>query len=325
MAMSGWDRLQQAWQSQSCGTIGLHPDQLLKADRLERRVHVGVDLFLIAVFSCLGIFMSWHAFRDMQNNWPWLIYVASDVWVVGYILFNRWRRRRKTRFDDTMLAHVERAINETEHRLRQERYRFWWYLLPIALGCMIPTVLIFIPILSLAMDYNNADVTIQIEDKMDHAPPIAKVLKLINDGETEKLYAQLTAGFQQAVPLTQFRAVIDEIKVDCGKLERFTEKKSKGPARVYWVEGEQGACVVTISVDAAGKISGLLLKGSPSSLLEGLMVLLLFLAMFAVIFACIHLVMKYLGRFGQRSVLKKLKMLRELRESLLPSNQEPDV
>ncbi len=144
------EELQQAWQSQTCGTIGTNPNLLLKLARLERRIDIGVDMLLIAVFLCVGVFMLGAAFRDIQKDWPWLISVASDIWVVDYILFNRWRRRREAaHFDETMLAHVERSIKESEHRLRQDRYSFWWYLLPIALGCMIPPIFFF------AMEYGQ--------------------------------------------------------------------------------------------------------------------------------------------------------------------------
>jgi hypothetical protein len=148
--MSCPDKLQQAWQSQTCGAIGTDPDLLLKVARLERRIYLAVDILLIVVFLCVGIFMSGAAFRDIRKDWPWLISVASDVWVVGYILFNRWRRRREaSQFDETMLAHVERSIKEIEHRMRQDRYSFWWYLLPIALGCMVPPIVFF------AMEYGQ--------------------------------------------------------------------------------------------------------------------------------------------------------------------------
>jgi hypothetical protein len=144
------EELQQAWQSQTCGTIGTNPNLSLKVARLERRIDLAVDMFLIAVFLCVGVFMLGAALRDIQKDWPWLISVASDIWVVGYILFNRWRRRREaTHFDETMLAHVERSIKEIEHRMRQDRYSFWWYLLPIALACMIPPVFFF------AMEYGQ--------------------------------------------------------------------------------------------------------------------------------------------------------------------------
>jgi positive regulator of sigma E activity len=144
------EELQQAWQSQSCGTIGTNPNLLLKVARFERRIDLGVDIFLIAVFLCVGVFMLGAALRDIQKNWPWLISVASYIWVVGYILFNRWRRRHEaTHFDETMLAHVERSIKEIKHRMRLDRYSFWWYLLPIALACMIPPIFFF------AMEYGQ--------------------------------------------------------------------------------------------------------------------------------------------------------------------------
>ncbi len=91
------DRLQQAWQSQCSKPLDVNPDQLLNVARLERRVYFWVDMFVIFVFLCVGTGMLWSAFRDIQKDWPWLIYAASIAWVVGYMLFNRWRRRRRCR------------------------------------------------------------------------------------------------------------------------------------------------------------------------------------------------------------------------------------
>jgi len=142
--MTFLDKLQQAWQSQRCATPTMHPDQLLKGVRLERRAHFWSDTFVISVFLGVGAWMLWSAFRDIRQNWPWLISVASDAWVVGYILFNRWRRRRDAaHYDQTMLAHVEQSIKDIEHRMWLDRYALWWYVLPIALGCMLPPVLFF--------------------------------------------------------------------------------------------------------------------------------------------------------------------------------------
>ena len=70
--------------------------------------------------------------------------------MVGYILFNRWRRRRHAaHYDEPLLAHVEWSIKDIEHQMWLDRYSLWWYILPIALGCMIPPVLFF------AMDYSK--------------------------------------------------------------------------------------------------------------------------------------------------------------------------
>jgi hypothetical protein len=138
------DKLQQAWQSQCSKPIDVKPDQLLKVARLERRVQFWVDIGVILVFFCFGILMLGWAFRDIRKDWPWLISVASVAWVVGYILFDRWRRRRDAaHYDEPLLAHVEWAIKELEHQMWLDRYSPWWYILPIALGCMIPPVLFF--------------------------------------------------------------------------------------------------------------------------------------------------------------------------------------
>lgn len=142
--MSDADRLQQAWQSQPAGTVGCNPDQLLKFARLERRVAFLGEIFVISVLLIVGVGMLVWALRDVRRDWPWLIYSASDAWVVGFMIFNQWRRRRHAaHFDGPLLAHVEWSINDIEHRMSQDRRSFWWYVLPIALGCMIPPTLVF--------------------------------------------------------------------------------------------------------------------------------------------------------------------------------------
>lgn len=142
--MSDPDRLQQAWQSQPAGVLGGDPDSLLKFARLERRVAILADVFVISVLLIVGIGMLVWASRDLRRDWPWLIYSASDAWVVGFMVFNQWRRRRHAaRLDEPLLAHVEWSIRDIEHRMLQDRYSVWWYVLPLALGCMIPPTLLF--------------------------------------------------------------------------------------------------------------------------------------------------------------------------------------
>jgi hypothetical protein len=70
--------------------------------------------------------------------------------VAGYILFDRWLRGRDAaHYDESVLAHVEWSIKDIEHRMWMDRYSPRWYILPIALGCMIPPVLLF------AMEYSK--------------------------------------------------------------------------------------------------------------------------------------------------------------------------
>ena len=144
------DKLQQAWQSQCNKPLDVNPDQLLKTVRFERRAYFWTDVFVILVFLCLGAFNVWWAFRDIQKDWPWLISAMSDVWVAGYILFNRWRRRRDAaHYDEPLLAQVEWSIKDIEHQMWLDRNTVWWYILPLTLGCMIP------PAISFAMMYGE--------------------------------------------------------------------------------------------------------------------------------------------------------------------------
>ncbi len=148
--MSFLDKLQHAWQSQRCATPGINPDQLLKVARLERRVLFWGDIFVVLTFLFVLVLMLRAAFRDIHEDWPWLFSAVSDVWVAGFVLFDRWRRRRDAAHaDEPLLAHVEWSIKDIEHRMRQDRNSLWWYIMPIALGCMIPPVLFF------AMDYSK--------------------------------------------------------------------------------------------------------------------------------------------------------------------------
>ncbi len=147
--MNMLDKLQQVWQSQCAKPLDIGPDQFLKMPRhlllttarIERWAYFVIDMLLILILLIPGTGMLWRI-RDIHKDWPWLIYVACIGWVVGFILFNHWRRwRHAPRYDEPMLAHVEWSIKEIEYRLWQDRYTLWWYIVPLALGCMIPSTI----------------------------------------------------------------------------------------------------------------------------------------------------------------------------------------
>ncbi len=148
--MKTFDRLQQAWQSQRSKPLDVNPDQLLNVVRLERRTNFWTDMSISTIALGAGFYTLWSAFSDIKQDWPWLIYVACVAWVAGYILFDRWRRRGDAaHYDEPLLAHVEGAIKVLEHQKWLSGKTLWWYLLPIALGCMSPPVLLF------ARDYSK--------------------------------------------------------------------------------------------------------------------------------------------------------------------------
>lgn len=147
--MNVLDKLQQAWQSQCNKPIDINPDQLLQISRFQRQATLLTDMMVILILVICGISMFW-MIRDIHKDWPWLIYIACLAWVAGFMLFNQWRRRRHTaRYEAPLLAHVEWAMKDVEYRMWQDRWTFWWYTLPIALGCMIP------PTIMCVIDFNK--------------------------------------------------------------------------------------------------------------------------------------------------------------------------
>jgi hypothetical protein len=146
--MSSLDKYKQAWRSQSCGNFDMDPAGLLKIARIERRVILMMEMVVISILFIIGIVTLWQTIRSFPQSWPWLIYAACLLWVVGFMLFKQWHRRRyAAHYDEPMLAHVEWSIKDMEHRMWQDRNSFWWYIVPIALGCMIP------PTISFGMDF----------------------------------------------------------------------------------------------------------------------------------------------------------------------------
>ena len=149
------DKLQQAWQSQCSKPLDVNPDQLLNTVRLERRVNFWTDIGIVVVFSCCGAGMLRWAFRDIQKDWPWLIYSASLASVVGYVLFDRWRRRRDVvHYDEPLLAHVEGAIKEVENQKWLSGNALWWY---IGQSAQVDRVFVAPGIVCTALDAENVD------------------------------------------------------------------------------------------------------------------------------------------------------------------------
>jgi hypothetical protein len=146
--MNGLDKYKQAWQSQSCGNFEMNPDQLLKLAHIERRVILMMEMVVMAILFAIGIGMLWRTLNDFSQNWPWLIYTGCLLWVVGFMILSQWRRRRyAAHYEEPMLAHVEWSIKDIEHRMKQDSTSLWWYITPLALGCMIP------PTISFGMDF----------------------------------------------------------------------------------------------------------------------------------------------------------------------------
>ena len=146
----GPEKLQQAWQSQPSGSqIRIDADVLIsevRRNQLSFRATIFWRDFrelLAAVFVIVAV--SVHVmFKGIQENWPWLLVGVGAAFVAAYILLDRWRQRRHApHYEGALISHIEQSLNDVEHQIWLLRNVFWWYLLPCALGGLIPMVYFF--------------------------------------------------------------------------------------------------------------------------------------------------------------------------------------
>jgi hypothetical protein len=137
------DELQQTWQSQQRVRLAIDPNVLLAELRRNQRSfkttifwrdfrEVAAALVVVVVFTIGGL---------GERGWPWLVIAASGVFVGGFILVDRFRRRgRSAAFGDSLVGCVEASLADVEHQIWLLRNIFWWYLLPPSIGLVISFV-----------------------------------------------------------------------------------------------------------------------------------------------------------------------------------------
>ena len=141
------EKLREAWRSQpGGGQIRIDADVLVREVRRNQQ-SFRATIFWRDVREVLAavVVMAWVsldvAFRGIGRNWPWLGLVAGAAFVAGYLLVDRWRRRREApRVEGDLLSHIERSIKDVEHQIWLLRNVFWWYLLPLIVGTLVPNV-----------------------------------------------------------------------------------------------------------------------------------------------------------------------------------------
>jgi hypothetical protein len=87
---------------------------------------IGTGLLLIPVWIGMG----W----KLAMPWTWYLALPGLLWIVGFMLVDRWRqRRRPNESGEPLRLHVERSLAQVEHQIWLLGNVFWWYLLPLAL------------------------------------------------------------------------------------------------------------------------------------------------------------------------------------------------
>lgn len=134
------DDLQAAWQAQDPPTLQVDADALLRLvnrNRWSLRAtvfwrdvrEVGAGLILLPA--------SWYISRYAGDQW--LLLGVAGLWVIGYLLVDRWRHRRRAGIavDRPLLECVEESLTEVEHQIQLLKGVWRWYALPLTLAGLV--------------------------------------------------------------------------------------------------------------------------------------------------------------------------------------------
>lgn len=144
------EQLRQAWQSQPSGSqLHIDADVLIREVRRNQQGFRATifwrDVREILVALLIIVATSLHVmFKGIRENWLWLLMGVGAAWVAGYLLYDRSRRRRNApHYDGALIPHIEQSLKDIEHQIWLLTNVFWWYLLPLAVGVLIPSLYFF--------------------------------------------------------------------------------------------------------------------------------------------------------------------------------------
>jgi hypothetical protein len=138
------DDLQTTWQSQKEASVRIQPEMLLnelrRNQRNFKRTIFWRDFREVLVAAVMTVFFAYQGISG--RGWPWVLLGATCLFVGGFILVDRFRRRgRAARLGDSLVGCVEASLEDVEHQMWLLKNVFWWYLLPLAIGMVV--VLVF--------------------------------------------------------------------------------------------------------------------------------------------------------------------------------------
>jgi hypothetical protein len=138
-----FDDLQKTWQSQSSARLNVPADVLLReVRRNQRNFRMTIfwrDFREVFVAAVMTVFFALQGIKGA--GWPWVLLGGMCLFVGGFILVDRFRRRgRAARFGDSLLGCVEASLENVEHQIWLLRNVLWWYILPLVIGMAIALV-----------------------------------------------------------------------------------------------------------------------------------------------------------------------------------------
>lgn len=133
-----FEALEHTWRSQAHGRLSADSAELVRELR-QKDARLRSALFrrdLREVAVCL-IMVPVYGFLGMRYDLPWTWYlgVPAALWIVGFLLIDRARqRRRQENPGEPLAAFVDRSLARIDHQIHLLRNVFWWYLLPANLA-----------------------------------------------------------------------------------------------------------------------------------------------------------------------------------------------
>jgi CubicO group peptidase (beta-lactamase class C family) len=129
------DKYQQAWQANASQTrVTVDANLLLKeVQRSQRNFRVTIFCrdFREVVVALLLIPLWFYLGARNSSPWTWYLTVPALIWIIGFILADRMRHKRKSSEPgDPLLQSVQESLIQVEHQIWLLRNVFWWYLLP---------------------------------------------------------------------------------------------------------------------------------------------------------------------------------------------------
>lgn len=140
-----FSEIQTIWDAQekrpafSLSPEALHRLVLSTAKKFDRTIRMRdtieiVCLLLISAYFILESIARASITGSILNTWYLLLMVAGSLFVAGYLLVSRRRKRKDdSLFNNSLRDTVKKAISNLERQIRLLGKVFWWYMLPIAI------------------------------------------------------------------------------------------------------------------------------------------------------------------------------------------------
>lgn len=135
------DDLQEAWESQEGGSrITMDAQVLLKEVQRNERSFRGTVFWRDVREAVVGVAVAIVFFAaGAKSLWSWCVPGFTVLGVVVFLIADRVRQKRKGPvYGDSVIECVQSSLAQVSHQIWLLKNVFWWYILPPAIGILVP-------------------------------------------------------------------------------------------------------------------------------------------------------------------------------------------